>query len=189
MTTKDYYVVLNVTRDASASEIRRSYRKLALMCHPDHHPEDSEAEEKFKQLSEAYSVLGDAQKRRNYDRNYNFIFETPGNGEGFDSNAEGRFWSGRMGYGCRRRRCGFVRDDSAFSVVQTGRIYEMFLTPKEAEQGTERVVLIEAGFERRGYRIRIPAGVDHGTQMKAFLGKDEARYIYIRIGIIGQTNY
>ena len=55
------------TSNTSASEIRRAYRRLALEFHPDHHPEDPESEEKFKQISEAYSVLGDAQKRRDYD--------------------------------------------------------------------------------------------------------------------------
>jgi curved DNA-binding protein CbpA len=64
---RDYYFILNVTSNASASEIRRAYRRLALECHPDHHPEDPGAEEKFKLISEAYSVLENVQKRREYD--------------------------------------------------------------------------------------------------------------------------
>lgn len=189
MNSKDYYRVLSVTRDASASEIRRSYRRLALACHPDHHPEDPEAEERFKELSEAYSVLGDVQKRKIYDRTYGLGFEVPWSGEGFGGASGNRFWNGAMGFGCGRRRCGFVRDDNAFSVVQPGRVYEMFVTPQEADRGTERLVLVGTGFERKGYRIRIPAGVSHGTQLKAVLGSDESRYIYVRVGIIGYPNY
>ncbi len=189
MIAKDYYFVLNVTREASASEIRRSYRKLALTCHPDHHPEDPEAEGKFKELSEAYSVLGDGEKRKLYDGTHGLGFQPPGSTAGFDGSVGGGFRYGGKGYGCGRRRCGFVRDDSAFSVVQPGRVYEMYVTPQEADRGAERLVLITVGFERKGYRIRIPAGVSHGTQFKAVLGGDESRYIYVSIGIIGHPNY
>ncbi|KAF6714623.1 DnaJ-like protein subfamily B member 6 [Oryzias melastigma] len=65
----DYYQVLGVRRDASADEIKKAYRKLALRWHPDKNPDDKEdAEKKFKELSEAYEVLSDANKRGIYDR-------------------------------------------------------------------------------------------------------------------------
>jgi molecular chaperone DnaJ len=65
---RDYYETLGVDRDASEEELKRVYRKLALKYHPDHHKGDKEAEEKFKEINEAYSCLCDPQKRANYDR-------------------------------------------------------------------------------------------------------------------------
>ena len=65
---RDYYEILGVTRTATEQEIKSSYRKLALQFHPDRNPGNQEAEEKFKEAAEAYSVLSDAQKRANYDR-------------------------------------------------------------------------------------------------------------------------
>ena len=64
----DYYEVLGVTRDASDQELKTAYRRLAMQFHPDRNPGDAEAEEKFKECSEAYQVLTDAQKRAAYDR-------------------------------------------------------------------------------------------------------------------------
>ena len=65
---QDYYEVLGVGRDASAEEIKKAYRKLAVRFHPDRNPDDKSAEEQFKQASEAYSILGDPEKRTRYDR-------------------------------------------------------------------------------------------------------------------------
>lgn len=65
---RDYYEVLSVSRQASLEEIKRAYRKLALKYHPDKNPGDKDAEEKFKEAAEAYSVLSDSDKRARYDR-------------------------------------------------------------------------------------------------------------------------
>src|SRR5881398_1981472 len=65
---RDYYEVLGVSRSASAEDVKRAYRKLAVKFHPDKNPEDPHAEEKFKELGEAYDVLMDADKRAAYDR-------------------------------------------------------------------------------------------------------------------------
>ena len=67
MSKKDYYDVLGVSKSATKDELKKSYRKLAMKYHPDRNPDDSEASEKFKELSEAYEILSDDQKRQTYD--------------------------------------------------------------------------------------------------------------------------
>src|SRR6266702_6255366 len=67
-TKRDYYEVLGVGRNASEEEIKRAYRKLAVKFHPDKNPDDPHAEERFKELAEAYDVLMDPEKRAAYDR-------------------------------------------------------------------------------------------------------------------------
>lgn len=79
-TKRDYYEVLEVTRTASFEEIKRSYRKLAVKYHPDKNPGDHTAEEKFKELGEAYDVLSDEQKRGAYDRFGHAAFAQGGGG-------------------------------------------------------------------------------------------------------------
>ena len=64
---KNYYDILEVSKTASADEIKKSYRKLARKYHPDVNPGNKEAESKFKELSEAYAVLSDEEKRKEYD--------------------------------------------------------------------------------------------------------------------------
>ena len=66
MAKRDYYEVLGVDKNASADEIKKAYRKLAVKYHPDKNPGDKEAEEKFKEAAEAYSVLSDADKKAKY---------------------------------------------------------------------------------------------------------------------------
>src|SRR5438876_11800667 len=64
---RDYYEVLGVSRTASAEELKRAYRKLALQFHPDRNPSDPQAEARFKEINEAYEVLSDQSKRQRYD--------------------------------------------------------------------------------------------------------------------------
>ena len=68
MSDRDYYEVLGVEKNASAADIKKAYRRLAMKYHPDRNQGDKEAEEKFKEIGEAYEVLGDEQKRAAYDR-------------------------------------------------------------------------------------------------------------------------
>jgi len=80
MGKRDYYEVLGVEKNASAADIKSAYRKLALKYHPDRNPDNKEAEEKFKEAAEAYSVLSDDKKRQQYDQ---FGFSGPDMGGGF----------------------------------------------------------------------------------------------------------
>lgn len=66
--TKDYYQILGISEQAAEEEIKKSYRKLALQHHPDRNPNDPKSEERFKEITEAYGVLMDPQKRREYDQ-------------------------------------------------------------------------------------------------------------------------
>ncbi len=85
MAELDYYEVLEVSRDCSGAELKKSYRKLAMKFHPDRNPDDKEAEEKFKLVNEAYQVLSDEEKRSIYDRYGKSGLEGQGMGGGFGS--------------------------------------------------------------------------------------------------------
>jgi molecular chaperone DnaJ len=83
---RDYYEVLGVERSASDEDLKKAYRKLALKYHPDKNPGDKAAEERFKEIGEAYQVLCDAERRTAYDRFGHAAFEQGGFG-GFDFSA------------------------------------------------------------------------------------------------------
>src|SRR3954469_16879948 len=74
---RDYYEVLGIPRDASEADVKKAYRKLARQYHPDRNPGDKTAEAKFKEVQEAYAILGDKQKKATYDR-FGSARPTPG---------------------------------------------------------------------------------------------------------------
>ena len=87
MEYKDYYKILEVDKSASKDDIKKSYRRLAKKYHPDLHPDDKNAQDKFKELNEAYEVLGDEKKKQQYDTfgsSYNFS-----GGQNFDPSQYG----------------------------------------------------------------------------------------------------
>ena len=136
MTTRDYYEVLGVSRDASARDLKKAYRKLAMTYHPDRNPNDAEAEAKFKEASEAYEVLSDEEKRALYDRFGHEGLRGAGAGPGFDSmdsifSQFGDIFGDVFGFGGQRRRGGPRRgadlrydleisfEDAAFGTTET----------------------------------------------------------------------
>lgn len=94
MADRDFYGVLGVPRDASAADIKKAYRQLAKELHPDRNPDDKEAEESFKDVSAAYTVISDPEKRKLYDQ-----FGEMGLREGFDPAAYQAATQGAAGYG------------------------------------------------------------------------------------------
>ncbi len=118
MAKQDYYATLGVSRDASADDLKKAYRKLAMQYHPDRNPGNKQAEARFKEISESYEILKDEQKRAAYDRYGHAAFEQGGGGAsaGFDFAAGaglgdifdqmfGEFM-GRRGGGARQPRAG-----------------------------------------------------------------------------------
>jgi molecular chaperone DnaJ len=87
MAKRDYYDVLGVSRSANEAEIKKAYRKLAIQFHPDKNPDDSSAEEKFKEAAEAYEILSDADKKAKYDRFGHQAFGPGTGGGGFHGGA------------------------------------------------------------------------------------------------------
>ena len=115
---KDYYEVLGVNKSATDSEIKSAYRKLAKKYHPDMNPGDKEAEEKFKEVNDAYAVLSDPDKRKKYDTYGSAAFENGGAGAGYGGFSGMDFDLGDIfgdifggGFGAaRERRNGPVRE-------------------------------------------------------------------------------
>ena len=119
MAKQDYYATLGVAKNASADDLKKAYRKLAMQYHPDRNPGDKQAETRFKEVNEAYDILKDDQKRGAYDRFGHAAFEQGGGGAGpgmggFDFSATGdlgdifdqMFGMGRRGGGGQRARTG-----------------------------------------------------------------------------------
>jgi len=139
---RDYYEVLGVSRTASEEEVKKAYRKLALKYHPDRNPGDTAAEEKFKEASEAYQVLCDAERRAQYDRFGHAAFEQAGGGfGGFDFAAAGfeDLFGDLFGdfFGTARGRSGRARARRGEDLR-----FDLELSFEEAAFGTEKVVKV-----------------------------------------------
>ena len=91
MSKRDYYEILEVQKNASAEEIKKAYRKMAIKFHPDKNPGDKASEEKFKEAAEAYEVLSDANKKQKYDQ---FGHAGVGNNGGFGGGGHGGGFGG-----------------------------------------------------------------------------------------------
>ena len=152
-TTEDYYTILGVEKTASADEIKKAYRKLAMQYHPDRNPDNKEAEAKFKDINEAYEVLKDAQKRAAYDRYGHQAFANGmgGNAEanpfnGFDFTGAGfadvfsDIFSEFTGQGRRSRQRSYAERGDDIR-------YDMTLTLEEAFQGVEKEISITTSKE------------------------------------------
>ena len=142
--SKDFYEVLGIGRNASDDEIKKAYRKLAMKYHPDRNPDNKEAEEKFKEIQKAYDVLGDAQKKAQYDQMGHAAFEQNagfGGGQGgfggFGANFDmSDIFSQMFGFGgghARSQQQNFQGADLR---------YDIRITLEEAASGVKKSVTI-----------------------------------------------
>ncbi|HUG35646.1 MAG TPA: molecular chaperone DnaJ [Candidatus Limnocylindrales bacterium] len=120
MASKNYYAVLGVAREADETELKTAYRKLARLYHPDKNPGDKAAEERFKEISEAYTILSDVNKRAQYDRFGTVSSSTGGADVGFgtifEDLFEGFFGGGERGGRTRARRGDHLQYDLEMSL-------------------------------------------------------------------------
>ena len=156
---QDYYDVLGVGKNASDNEIKRAFRKKAKQYHPDANPDDPKAEARFKELNQAYEVLGDTEKRAQYDRfgaNYEQFANGNFQGQPFSSEDMSSIFEQFFGRGGTD---GFGR-----SMAMDGQNIETNTTIslREAYEGTERI-LTKGG---RQLRVKIPQGATTGTKVR-----------------------
>lgn len=184
MAKKDYYKVLGISKDASEADVKTAFKKLARKYHPDVNPDNKEAEEKFKEISEAYEVLGDAKKRKQYDQYGRFDF---GGGGPQDPFQQGYWQNVNMndidindifgdifGFGGGAKR-GRTRGPSGFSgfgaggprhtSAQNGQDINWSLPIDflEAVNGCEKQLLLTDG---KKVNVKIPAGVETGSKIR-----------------------
>lgn len=159
---KDYYAVLGVPKDAPAKDITKAYRRLARQYHPDANPGDTAAEEKFKEISAAYDVLGDDTKRAEYDEVRRmgpmggFGAGGPGSGFNFDMSGDGLNDILSQMFGGAARNAGFGNGPRRGQDMVTS----ITLSFNDAAFGTTTVV---PGTDAK---VRIPAGVDSGQRIR-----------------------
>jgi curved DNA-binding protein len=172
MAVKDYYNILGVSRSATEREIKQAYRKLARQHHPDVNPGDKSAEERFKQINEAYEVLSDKEKRRKYDKygdqwQYADQFEKARQQQGWNFSRGGQ----RVYFG--EEDIGSVFDDilrgfgtrAGRPQPRKGRDIEFPLevTLEEAYSGTTRTLSLADG---KRLEVKIPPGVKDGSRVR-----------------------
>lgn len=191
MSKRDYYEILGVSKSASAEEIKRAFRKLAVKHHPD---KEGGSEEKFKEINEAYEVLSDTQKRSAYDRfGHAAGADQAGGGGygGYDVNFDGFDFSGFGGGGLGDLFEMFFRGGAG-----RPRDVEVALTIDfdEAIRGTTKQISLRIMDNKKGERVaqdvkvKIPAGIDEGQAIKLAgkgeVSKEGARgdlYVHIKI--------
>jgi len=177
---QDYYDTLGVSKSASSDEIRQAWKKLARQYHPDVKPDNAQAAEKFKQIQEAWGVLGDAQKRAQYDR-FGHAFQGGGPGGGFHRSSEdsgsvdidlgdilGNMFGGSVSPGGAGGGFGFGGGRRARAAPQKGQnIRTEFQIPfLVAVEGGEHELRVTRGGTNETLSIRIPPGVDSGSVIR-----------------------
>jgi curved DNA-binding protein len=202
MEYKDYYRILGVDRKASEDEIRKAYRKLAKQHHPDYNPNNKQAEERFKEINEAYEVLSDAKKRSHYDQlgsdysqwqrrggpgnfNWDQYGGFPGGARvnmddlnemfGGGGGAFSDFFQTIFGMGGRQ---------SARSQPQ-GYQQELDITLDEAYKGTTR--LVEGSGKQK--RVRIPAGVRTGSKVRVAGAGPNGLDLYLIVQVADDSRF
>jgi DnaJ-class molecular chaperone len=202
---KDYYDTLGMARGATEDEIKKAYRKLARKYHPDVNPGDKAAEDKFKEIQEAYEVLHDSDKRKRYDQlgaNWKHGADftpppgwqggTPGGGfqadfdlgdifgggqrrGGFSDFFESMF--GQMGGAANPRRRAQAGGAPRAREVEA----EMVLPLEEMHRGTTRRLNVQVGGQSRSVEVRIPKGTRDGSRIRVAQGAPDGQNLIIRL--------
>ncbi|MEY8416943.1 DnaJ C-terminal domain-containing protein [Tissierella praeacuta] len=187
MEYKDYYKILGVDKSSSQDEIKKAYRKLAKKYHPDLHPNDDKAQEKFKEINEAYEVLGDADRKKKYDTfgsGYNFT-----GGQDFDPSQYG-FGNGSYTYTTSGDFSDFFnmffggsqKTSSRMGGFDLGNLFgggrkstgrqtpsyesELNITLEEGYNGVIKNVNLNIGGENKSLSVNVPRGILPGKKLK-----------------------
>ena len=206
MDYKDYYKILGVERKASADEIRTAYRKLAMQYHPDKNPGDKKAEDKFKEINEAYQVLSDDQKRARYDQlgsaysNFRTSGGRPGDFQWDDwfqqqqggqqrgyGNADDPFGGGGFSDFFRSIFGEAVRNSARSQSMQQQQGYqqEVQISFQEAYEGTLR----QLQTNEKKLQVRIPAGVKTGSKVRVAGAGPEGLDLYLVVNVTEEDKF
>ena len=177
MATTDYYKALGVDKSASGEDIKKAFRKLAVKYHPDRNPNDKAAEDKFKDINEAYAVLSDPKKKDEYDtygssgfhkqysqedifRGFDFGNAYKDMGAGGAEDIFSRLFGGSFARGGARG--GFRAGPQRGGDLEM----EVEISFRDAAQGSEKQIAFRRSGQREELKIKIPAGVDNGSKIR-----------------------
>ncbi len=183
MATRDYYEILGVNKDASDDELKRAFRKLAMKYHPDKNPNKKEAEELFKEINEAYAVLSDKEKRKQYDTfgkegfHQRFTQEDIFRGFDFDEILSGLFggrgrrefrYGGRGGFDFSDifGRSNTYQDMGRMPQKGEDAVYELSISLEEAAAGGEKRISYRKNGKIEEVSVKIPRGITSGKKFR-----------------------
>lgn len=210
MEYKDYYKILGVDKGASNDDIKKAYRNLAKKYHPDLNPDDDKAQDKFKDINEAYEVLGDEQKRKKYDTfgsGYNFTngqnfdpshfgFENFGNGHRYTYTTGGEGFSdffnmffGGEDFGISDLFGGAKGRNTYYQPETPKYESEINITIEEGFSGVTKPLSFRIGNESKSLSVNVPKGILPGKKIKikgekAGINRD----IYLKVNFVPDEN-
>jgi len=214
---KDYYESLGVLRTATPDEIKKSFRKLARLYHPDVAKDKKKAEEKFKEINEAYEVLGDADKRKKFDElganwkqgaefrpppgnggfpgGQNFRGGRPMNSDDFQTHFGGTGFSDffEQLFGAQRRGGGFGGrggfDDEQVAEPSRDIEGDIMVTLEEAQRGSLRTVTIRHENRTDSHQVKIPAGITEGQKLRIAGRGEGGGDLYLRVRLAKHPDF